>query len=203
MYKIQVFLNFSRFSFILLLCLSGTAAADVYNCNGVWSSNPCAGGTASSVINSMTDNQNQAEKFEKTSPAAQLYAEKKFALAELDRLIFDAKRKLNQDLSMQTVETYCLTPETTLVLCQAAIDKRTTEINLLLQQQQKPNVQITDNKQDNRVIVIQNNNLEDDYYRPPGGWPPGSRPPHPRPHKDPTFQEGPFAGGNPYRSKER
>lgn len=166
-----------------IICFSLSAplpvASELTECNGVWSNKPCEGQAGQKL--------SEMKSTSAAEPAAPNSAskEKQEAISEFERFIFDASRKLDQEIKSEHVISFCNTDSTSLEDCQQQIEQSRLEIQELLAKAEPspvPETVILDNRHNTNVVVIQDNTHFHGHPRPSSTRYPLS----------PDFKPGPF-----------
>lgn len=136
---------------------SNPVHAELVNCNGVWTNQPCNG--------------NARHKMKETphvprTPAQIANSKKDILIHDLRMLAIRARDVLDVPVSLSAVEAVCVEDSDSIEECRKAVKERSAEIELLVARH-KQNTKKDDTKQievrTNNVTVL-NNNFVDDYY---------------------------------------
>jgi len=154
-----------RLSLAALLSLFWTipASAEIYNCEGRWTNKPCDSNSRPAF----------AEEQSAPDPDAETKADlskRKLWLQDLDLLRLRLKRKHDVAVSTREIEELCLNTNSSAIECSQAVSAKENEINQLLVEKDRLNVERDRNKIEEKtaeqnanpptaVTVIQENNV--------------------------------------------
>jgi hypothetical protein len=145
-----------RSFFLVLLLVSPSARAELYECNGTWTNKPCSGKTQKTI---------DETKAQKRSPAEIEKSQKDLWLHDLETKRFNARRMHGIKIDTKDAAVICQSEKTTLLECRKAITTLEDKIEervvaaqqLKLKKQEVESKKVEDNSsQVSRVTIIQN-----------------------------------------------
>lgn len=105
---------------LLSLLLTSTARAELSNCNGVWTNDPCEGNASSKL---------EEKDFKPQDPQKRLQSKKQQILHDLRMKELNSERTHKIDIAIDPAETVCNDPATTLEDCQEKVTELRNKID--------------------------------------------------------------------------
>lgn len=105
---------------LLSLLLTSTARAELSNCNGVWTNDPCEGNASTKL---------EEKDFKPQDPQKRLQSKKQQILHDLRMKELNSERAYKVDVAIDAAETSCNDPATTLEDCQEKVTELRDKID--------------------------------------------------------------------------
>lgn len=133
-------------SSFLLLALPSSALSQLYECDGVWTNQPCKGGTEQ-VIEEIKREPRSEQAIEKDKRSS--------ALHDLEMLRLKVNRENNTNINIDGVRRFCNNASNSLEDCKDKVSKKENEINelLLSKEESEPKKTETENDETETIIV--------------------------------------------------
>ena len=165
--------------FFIIILLPTIVFAEITNCNGVWTTEPCQGKVTAKI---------EEKAYTPPAPEEAGHSSREEMLQSLSSAQINLRQKFNEVVDISDVRELCLLGTTTAVECQEAVGKRRDEIaqrEISLQNLQNTNKEVSDGespREENVVIVQDNSGYQDELsrrplppiYQDPHAIPPGS-----------------------------